>query len=309
MLDIASVAYMTSAERPLLTEGVLQRLRYETSLVALVRAMREEDRLAADRLRRLSPSQVHLACQRSINALLWDASLGDEALPLDPTYFARAIYGLPRVPNTAQRRRLVRETARIYAQVSSGGLSIPTRPDGFHALWECAMEGEPRWSEVEPSSAFRPAAARIVRGRSVSDVLQVCADPADYEEELEGLLAFFQDTTLEPEIRAACGYALFEWIHPFADGNGHVGRMLALALLQDIYSLPAMVCFSWALVRGRGRTSALFATLRSGEGTLVGFGRGTLEQLHGAQALARGLLGEAEHETAGRLTRCAPPLK
>ena len=274
---------MTSAERPLLTEGVLQRLRSETGLVALAHVMREEDRLVVGRLRRLSPSQVHLACQRSINALLGDAALENAELPLDPAEFARAINGLPRVPSTARRRRLARETARIYAQAGAGGLPIPVRPDDFHALWECAMAGEPRWSETEPSSAFRPAAAKIVRGRSASDVLQVCADPADYEAELEGLLAFLQDATLEPEIRAACGYALFEWIHPFADGNGHVGRMLALALLQDIYSLPTMVCFSWALVRGKGRTSALFATLRSGDGTLVDFGQGTLVQLHGAQ--------------------------
>ena len=297
MPDISGVAHMTSAERPLLTETVLRCLRHETGLVALVRAMREEDSLVADQLCRLSPSQVHLACQRRINALLGDASMENAALPLDPAEFARTVYGLPRKPNTAQRRRLVRETARTYAQACTCRLPIPLRPDDFHALWDCAMAGEPRWSETEPSCSFRPAAARIVRGHSVGDVLQVCADPADYEAELEGLLAFLQDATLEPEIRAVCGFALFEWIHPFMDGNGHVGRMLALALLQDVYSLPAIVCFSWALVRGRGRTSGLFATLRSGEGTLVDFCQGTLEQLHGAQALVRGLVREAKRET------------
>ncbi|MBR3160391.1 MAG: Fic family protein [Atopobiaceae bacterium] len=212
---------------------------------------------------------------------------------MSPTEFLQAIYQLPRTPRTASLRRSVREVARAYARTCAGDLSIPTMPDDFHAMWDNAMEGEPLWSEGVPSSAFRTTAARILSGKSLSIVLQQCAEPCDYETELSHVLAFVQDETIEPEVRAACSYALFEWIHPFLDGNGHVGRMLVLALLQDTYSLPTMVWFSQTLVWGRGRTSGLFAPLRNGDGTFVGFCRGTLEQLHEAQEFALNMLMEA----------------
>ena len=72
------------------------------------------------------------------------------------------------------------------------------------------------------------------------EVLQVCADPGDFERELDRLVAFLADSRLLPEARAACSYALLEWTHPFMDGNGHTGRMLLLSVLQGCYSLLSM---------------------------------------------------------------------
>lgn len=282
-----------SAEHRLLTESALAQLRHDEGLASLVRAMRAEDRSVAEQVQRLGVSSVHIACQRSINALLEGAGAETPSAMLDSAEFAQAVCALPRTPRTAALRRIVREIARVYALASTSSLPIPKRPDDFHALWEYAMAGEPRWREEDFTPRFRASAARILEGRSLETVLQVCMDPADYEAELARLLAFLQDESLEVEVRVACGHALFEWIHPFVDGNGHVGRMLALSLLQDSYSLPAMVCFSSALVWGKLGTSCLFAPLRSGDGTLVDFCRGTLEQLHAEQALALEIVAEA----------------
>ena len=244
--------------------------------------MREADCRMTRRMKQLDDMQVHFACQQTINMLLEEPGAQSGGAQ-DPAEFAQAIYTLPRVPRTASNRRQVREVARMYARVCMHRLSVPRQPDDFHALWECAMEGEPRWSESHPSSRFRERAGCIRNGKPPYDVLQICADPADYPAELKYLLEFAHDESFQPEIRAACAFALFEWIHPFADGNGHTGRALMLALVQGGYSLPTMVCFSTALAFGKGRTSKLFARLRTCEGTLVDFCRGTLEQLKAAQ--------------------------
>ena len=282
-----------SSEHRLLNDDILTRLRHDDSISSLVEDMRKNEALVTERAKNLGDVRVHLACRREIAFPLEEEGIEPPRATLSPAEFLQAIYQLPRTPRTASLRRLVREVARTYARACVNDLSIPTEPDGFPAMWDRTMEGEPLWSEDQPASAFRTKAARILSGRSLSTVLQQCADPADYEMELSLLLSFLKDKTVALEVRATCGYALFEWIHPFLDGNGHVGRTLLLTLLQDIYSLASMVWFSQALVWERGRTSGLFAPLRNGNGTLVGFCRAMLEQLHEAQGLALDMLMEA----------------
>lgn len=56
--------------------------------------------------------------------------------------------------------------------------------------------------------------------------------PADRLEELLGdLLEFVNDEVLPPVESAAVAHAQFELIHPFADGNGRIGRVLVSWLL------------------------------------------------------------------------------
>lgn len=50
---------------------------------------------------------------------------------------------------------------------------------------------------------------------------------------LHNLEAFLHERSLPPLIRAAIAHAQFETIHPFWDGNGRVGRMLATFMLMD----------------------------------------------------------------------------
>ncbi len=57
--------------------------------------------------------------------------------------------------------------------------------------------------------------------------------PAEYVKYLTGdLVAFMNRTDLPPVVQAAIAHAQFETIHPFADGNGRVGRALIHAVLR-----------------------------------------------------------------------------
>ena len=87
-----------SAEHRLLTESALAQLRHDEGLASLVRAMHAEDSPVAEQVQRLGVSNVHLACQRSMNALLEGAGAESPATTLDPVEFAQAIYKLPRTP-------------------------------------------------------------------------------------------------------------------------------------------------------------------------------------------------------------------
>lgn len=257
-------------------------------------AMRTREKRLADMLSQAEVSKVYQICQIRI-AKTAGGKDEEEAMSAgdDPAAFMRAVAALPRLPSTAARRRRAREAARVYLHMREGSMFVPQNVEDFHHLWDIAMEGEPRWGENDPSSSFRTNKGLILDSLIEQNVLQICSDPDDLERELTFLLRLLRNDALLPEVRAVCGFALFEWIHPFKDGNGHTGRMLMLSALSRIYSLPSIVCFSSELVMERGRTEREFSHLRTGEGGLIDFCSGVFSQLEDAHSEAMNLVREA----------------
>lgn len=69
---------------------------------------------------------------------------------------------------------------------------------------------------------------------------------------LEDLVAFVNRTDVPPLLQAGIAHAQFETIHPFADGNGRVGRALVHAVLRRRDVAPAFVPpISTVLARSR----------------------------------------------------------
>lgn len=62
---------------------------------------------------------------------------------------------------------------------------------------------------------------------SPADAVFVAPPAAEVEHLLADLVAFLARDDLCPVVQAAVGYAQLEFIHPFRDGNGRVGRWLA----------------------------------------------------------------------------------
>ena len=280
-----------SDDTRILTEEALEELADSAAICGLVEAMRGREAEVRCLLGEADPAAVRRACRQAALDLLPEPAAWAFLADLDSPGFASAVYGLPRDVRTAPHRRVAREVARVSSLLCGGGLPVPGCADDFHRLWEAAMEGEPRWDAGYPTSAFRTNRAVIRKSLFSDEVLQVCADPGDFERELDSLVAFLADARLLPEERAACAYALLEWTHPFMDGNGHTGRMLLLSALQGLYSLPSMTFFSRALCLRRDVTCGQFALLRAGEGSLAGFCAATLAQLGEAQLDATRALG------------------
>lgn len=70
-----------------------------------------------------------------------------------------------------------------------------------------------------------------IGGTSPVDAHLVTAPVSELETLLADLLDFTHRTDVDPIAQAAVAHAQFEVIHPFADGNGRIGRVLILWLL------------------------------------------------------------------------------
>ncbi len=93
--------------------------------------------------------------------------------------------------------------------------------------------------------ADQPLDRGIYRRLPVRIVGAVHTPPEPYlvAPQMEALLAEFAQTRLHPLVAAAVFHIRFEAIHPFIDGNGRTGRLLANFLLMRAGYLPVNIKF------------------------------------------------------------------
>ena len=286
----SSPAVPTAAE--LFGDKALEQLRCSRELAEVVEELRACEARIAGRARSMTPDGLLCAYAGIIAGDLSKAGL---TLP-DAAYSSaaglfEAVTSLPFSTRTAGARRKVREAARFVMLTGNGNLHVPARVEDLHGLWEQAMCGEPHWSADYPSSAFRTGGVTVRGAWPERALLHRCMEPCEMPAWLERLIRMLADEGLAPELRAACGLGLHDWIHPFVDGNGHTGRLLMLSVLDGLYSQPTLVCLAHELVANRSTTMRQFARLRNREADAAGFCLGLLGQLRDAQEHAMSILG------------------
>ena len=102
----------------------------------------------------------------------------------------------------------------------------------------------PEVLEEDPQNApdgkiFRKDSASIVDGRD-KEIHRGISPESAIVENMEKALAFLNDESIESLYRIACFHYLLEYIHPFYDGNGRLGRFIVSNLLaQELEPLLA----------------------------------------------------------------------
>lgn len=96
--------------------------------------------------------------------------------------------------------------------------------------------------EVEDKGRWRSFPMEIVRGATGrrEDVLYTAPPPERLADEIHHFLRALAADKSPPPIRAAIAHLWFESIHPFADGNGRIGR----AIVEHVFAETAPLPFS-----------------------------------------------------------------
>lgn len=102
----------------------------------------------------------------------------------------------------------------------------------------CAAHGVLMEGLVDRAGSFRQGAAGIVGGEVVIHV----APPADRVPFLmDSLLTWLMDATVHPLVRGCVFHYELEFIHPFVDGNGRLGRLWQTLILSRWNRLCAVL--------------------------------------------------------------------
>ena len=131
-----------------------------------------------------------------------------------------AILDGKRVLGTVQEIREVRNAGLAYELLTEAD---PFSVDDVLRVHDRMMNGL-----VTESGRFRSGGVGVFSG----NVVVHTAPPADLvPQHISDLLRWYQESNLHPLIKSAIFHYEFEFIHPFADGNGRVGRLWHSLLL------------------------------------------------------------------------------
>jgi Fic family protein len=104
-----------------------------------------------------------------------------------------------------------------------------------------------------------------IGGTSPLDAHLVTAPPSELPELLDDLVAYANRVDVDAVAQAAISHAQFEVVHPFADGNGRVGRLLVAWVLVRRLSLLVPPPVSVAIAADVGGFSSGLVLFRTGD--------------------------------------------
>ena len=165
----------------------------------------------------------------------------------------------------ARARRDMRERVRIWRRLEEGRTTVPSCMDELFSLWDEANSGEaPIYCDAE-TARLR---TRVPFAHGENPFEHATLDPGyetievqDVPREVHKLLAFLAREGIPAELHAAAALFALWHVHPFADGNGHVGRMLVCSMLAGSYSTTTLLAFVKAMQTKRVIISATIAEL------------------------------------------------
>lgn len=139
--------------------------------------------------------------------------------------------------------------------------------------WHDMVIADPDDRRRMPVGAWRDDGVQIVSGPIGRETVHFEAPPPrDVPEEMARFLHWFNATApkaqasdLPGPVRAAVAHLHFECIHPFADGNGRIGRAISEVALSQELGRPVLLSLSMAIEAERGKYyDALAAASRGG---------------------------------------------
>ena len=145
-----------------------------------------------------------------------------------------------------------REFAKLYLQLTEKSHLYPKTPADIREIYDAVVAGELKETQQPDGELFRKEAVDVVA--PTQKVLHQGVLPeAKIIRMLEQMILLADSPDIPPLFAAIITHFLFEYIHPFYDGNGRTGRYLLALYLTEPLSLATVLSLSKVIAENKSR--------------------------------------------------------
>lgn len=158
--------------------------------------------------------------------------------------------------------RRFKELATLYLGIIDGVRTPPESIADIRAIYDKVTDGEISGDKVPDGLYFRKEGVEITSG-GIQVIHRGLEPEAKIIEAMEKMLALTQDESLPALYSAIASHFIFEYAHPFYDGNGRTGRYLLSLFLSDPLSLPTALSLSRTIAEHKSEYYRAFSTVEN----------------------------------------------
>lgn len=234
-----------------------------------------------------------LAAHAALRGLVLDEVVSTNAIEDIHSTRRQVKDALNTLPYRTSGTKRFRELATLYLNIIDGThIPLDTLED-LRAVYDEVTRGEIPADKQPDSQLFRATGVDIVQGgtRIVHSGLE---PEGKIQEALKVMLATAKRADIPSLYRSIAAHYLFEYVHPFYDGNGRTGRFLLSLMLSDTLSAATALSLSRTIAEHRDAYYRAFKTTEKAlnHGELTFFVHAMLTLIHQAQlSIAETLAG------------------
>ncbi len=160
---------------------------------------------------------------------------------------------------TVEARRF-KELAMLYLSIIEGTDVLPRTSEDIRLIYDKVTAGEIPGDKIPDGKIFRKEGVDVTAG-GVRVIHSGLEPESKIIEAIEKMLELVEDESIPALYSAISSHYIFEYAHPFYDGNGRTGRYLLSLLLSRALSAPTALSLSRTIAENKEAYYRAFKTV------------------------------------------------